>query len=627
MNRGDILKKVLAVLMVGAAFLLVLAAGCRRDRMNVVIIVIDTLRQDHLSLYGYERENAPFISRIGERGAVMDGLSTTSWTKPASASLLTGLHPLRHQAIGRTDALPDEVVTLAEILSKKGYQTNGISANGHVSAEFGFDQGFDQLRVVKRPGDDSHANSHLVNSILLPAVGKLRSPFFLYIHYIDPHYPYVPERAWDGSELERDLALRRELTFRDLKPSVVLERDPRMMADVIDLYDGEIRQVDGAMEDFFRELDKVGKLKNTLFVITADHGEEFQEHGMMSHGQTLYEEVTRVPLIFYAPGRVVPGRRQGTAILEDVMPTVLEMLSISVDSQGGSRRRTFDGISVAGVLKGEDPAVPDRGILLHLDYIEPTPASEGIARTSLAFLDAGRKLVFTRFPFRKELFDLNADPGESRNLLVSASADGVKLREKLLEMYHRLSRVSLRRRQAEVDEEMKESLRALGYLSGTSSGEIRSIPRRLDAIDLTPDGGFGWERLANQNCISASQLSSEPNLLDGWHYADLKGRWTMKIARFQVANARVGDSILRVNGANWNRVPVRLTVSLGNNPLKTFLIEPGQLKLEVAVPQTEGPLLRFQLEVDKTFSPAATGGHDIRQLGVFIHGFCLEPAA
>lgn len=596
--------------------------------MNVVVVVIDTLRQDHLELYGYGRQNAPFMTRLGKGGAVMDGLSTSSWTKPATASLLTGLHPLRHQAFGRTDSLPLEATTLAEILKAEGYQTSGISANRYVSEKFGFAQGFEQLRVVKRSGADSHANSQVLNRVLLPAVNKLRAPFFLYVHYIDPHYPYAPGRAWDGTELDSRLALQRALTLNDLHPSLVRKRDPQMLVDVVDLYDGEIRQVDGALEALFRELDKNGKLKNTLFVIASDHGEEFEDHGMMSHGQTLYEEVTRIPLIFYAPGLVLPGSRDGTAILEDVLPTVLALLSISTESND-RKLGPLDGISLAPVLTRQGATIGDRGVLLHLDYVEPTPVSQGIARTALAFVDRGRKLLFTRFPFRKELFELNADPGESRNLLanVPASDHANELKNRLMQNYHSLSRGSLKRRTAEVDVEMRESLHALGYLSGNSTGEIRSIPRRIGSIDLSPDGAFGWERLSTQSCISPSQLSAQENLLEGWHYPDSNGRWTMKSAGFQILNGKAGDAVLRVEGANWNTAPVDLSISTRDGPPVMVSVPPGQLKVEARMTAIPAGPIRFQFDVDTTFSPADAGESDVRELGVFIRKICLEPAA
>ena len=622
--RELLLKKLFATILIAVLGILILLAGCRRGRMNVVVIVIDTLRQDHLALYGYERENAPFLSRLGERGVVLDGLSTTSWTKPATASLLTGLHPLRHQTFGRTDSLPDEVATLAEILKAHGYQTSGISANGHISSEFGFEQGFDQLRLVAGLPPDDHASSDTVNRILLPAVSKLVAPFFLYVHYIDPHYPYAPDRAWNGEPLDSRLASRRDLTFRDFRPSLVLERDPQLVRDAIDLYDGEIRKVDGAIEALFRQLDQLGNLENTLFIITSDHGEEFQDHGMMSHGQTLYEEVTRVPLIFYSPRVAKPGAREGTAILEDVVPTILDVLGIEATSAEG-RPVPFDGVSLAAVLAGRSMSLAERSILLHLDYIEPTPVNEGIGRTALGYIDGGRKLLLTKFPFRKEIFDLSADPGEQRNIAPSV-ADASRLTEGMMELYRGLARSPIRRRIAEIDEAMKESLRALGYLSGRSSGEVRTIPRRIDTVDLSADRGFGWEVLGSEPCISPSSVSAESHLLSGWHYPDANGRWTMRQAHFQMANREGLRTRLLIEGANWSSETVTMTASSEGVVLGSASIAPGKLEFSVEVPPWEGNRRHFELSLDRTFSPADRGDADVRNLGVFVRRLCLEPA-
>ena len=194
---------------IATAALLLALAGCGVSELhpktrgaNVVVVVIDTLRRDRLATYGYSRDTAPFLGEMARQGAAFDGLTPAPWTKPATASLLTGLHPVHHQAIDRLDRLPDAAVTLAQRLRGQGYHTLGASANGWVSPGFGFDRGFDTF--LYRDGSKSTA----FNRELLPMLGRLKPPYFLYVHYIDPHAPYAPDAGWDGRPLPAALRSR-----------------------------------------------------------------------------------------------------------------------------------------------------------------------------------------------------------------------------------------------------------------------------------------------------------------------------------------------------------------------------------------------------------------------------------
>lgn len=605
----------------------------RRSRQHsVVLIVVDTLRQDHLALYGYERETAPFLSRLGSQGAVFDGLSSSSWTKPATASLLTGLHPIRHQTVGRTDALPTEVRTLPEILTSYGYQANGISANGHITGEFGFAQGFRRLLYL-RAMDDTNSRAMQVNAVLIPALKNLRPPFFLYVHYIDPHSPYAPLSSWDGSPLSESLrAHSGGLTVEQLLPSVVARRDSQSLRDAIDLYDGEIRQVDVAIEHLMHALRVNGALENTLVIVTADHGEEFEEHGMLSHGQSLYEEVTRVPLIVYSPKLVRPGRRRGVAQLEDVVPTVLAILGIEERSADGSR---FDGLDLSRVLRSREEAIQPRDHLLHLDYIEPTPTNEGIYRGELALLrdETRTKAILGHSPSRKELFDLALDRGESRNLLSSEMSNPVATNAfgRIRDLYNELSKRALTRRRADANEATLKDLQALGYVAGLRQDrEPRVIPRRIEQASPDADGILGWEEGRLQSCVLPASAAAEHQLLKGWHHSDGIGRWTEGTRASVVLRApRSHRSVLTLEGDSRNPRPVRLSTTIGTSIATEVLLKPlAPFQIEIPVVHKPGDTVLVRLQIDQAFHPSvAFGSDDIRELGILLRTICLNPEA
>ena len=456
---------------------------------NVVLIVVDTLRQDHLKAYGYHRETAPTLSRLASEGVLWDGVSPTSWTKPAVASIFTGLHPVRHQAFDSLDRLPDEARTLAERLSRRGYRTLGIAANGWLTRTAGFAQGFDEYySMVDDLKRSRFSTGEEVNSELLPRLKGLQPPFFLFVHYLDPHAPYDPVRDHRGWPLLGRLAARKGgVSIQELRMSEFVERPPQLVEDAIDLYDAEIRQVDDAIGDLLGELRRLGLMDGTLTVVTSDHGEEMQEHGRMGHGQTLYEEVVRVPLVLHGPGNLPAGLRLGSASLLDVAPTILELLRETVPPG------ELDGVSLAGGMVPADaaastasPHLAERELLLHLDL--------DIGGHALALRGDRLKLVLSQKPFRKELFDHRQDPREQASQLTgpAGAASMPALAERLADRYNELSGRTLPRA-TNVAPEKLEAMAALGYVGAGRSVSIRRvIPDRIRPADPLPDGSLGW---------------------------------------------------------------------------------------------------------------------------------------
>jgi arylsulfatase A-like enzyme len=595
-------------------------AGCApAEPDNVVLVVIDTLRRDHLPTYGYARQTAPFLDRLAREGAVLDGVSPSSWTKPSTASLLTGLHPLRHQAIGRVDALPAEAETLAERLKAEGYRTLGMSANGWISAAFGFEQGFDDLMLL-----DSVGSSEEVNRELFPALKDLEPPYFLYVHYIDPHAPYDPPTAWDGGELPAALRAQGPVSVESLDSFSDRRRPADFMTRARDLYDGEIRGADRGLEQLVGELERRGLMKNTILVVTSDHGEEFEDHGRMSHGLSLYEEVVRVPLVIHAPHRIAAGLRGGLASLLDVVPTLEDLLELPDG-------RELDGVSLAGRLTGNLSASPGRGgapeesersLLFHLDHMD----GMGLALTS------GRdKLLLGRRPYRKEIFDLGSDPGELRNRIEQSGPEKVQaLAGGLAEMYNGYTRETLPRRPATIGDKMRGRMAALGYAAPSrKDDDPRRIPRRIVPADSRPEGLLGWEWAESlPSCSRLGDADAERHLIRGWHPAEPGGRWS-KPRGLLILGVPAGErAALVLQGVNHRPDAPRVRIAVDGRPVLDAPVPPGPFRLVAktgSLPADRPAVV--EIVTDPEFVPARHGAADQRSLGLFLGSVCLGPAA
>jgi arylsulfatase A-like enzyme len=595
-----------------AGALLLLGAGIfraffspRHPPLNVVLVVVDTLRQDHLSAYGYARETAPFLDGLARQGVVLDGISPASWTKPATASILTGLHPVTHQAIDRQDRLPDEATTLAETLRSTGYRTLAASANGWVSPTFGFQQGFEKFLLYER---DSVRASDL-NRQFLPKLQRLPEPFFLYVHYIDPHVPYAPQVDWRGEPLPASV---HPLLPAELDATHVRTRPADLLRRAVDLYDGEIRGADLGLAELVGALRGRGVLGRTLLVVTADHGEEFEEHGRMSHGQTLYEEVLRVPLIFSGPG-LRGGTRRGRASLLDIVPTLLDLVEVPF----WRRPSHLDGVSLAGALRSGRGLPSPRGFLGYLDFVD------GV---SLSYLAGDSKMVLAKQPYAKQIFDLATDPGERRNLLGTAAGDRriQDLGAAAAKRFNEYSRGALQRSSATLGPKLEADLAALGYLAAGAPVRARGIPRRIEAPDAAPGGLLGWEPAGEAPaCADLKDPSAGLLTLAGWYLPEAGGRWTAPKATLLLGRPAGGQAHLELRGVNYRPDPTRLRVTIGEKPVldREIAVGPFQIEEPFSV-EVESPVVLSL--ATPPFVPSQHGSADPRTLGLFFESICLR---
>ncbi|MGE5205413.1 MAG: sulfatase, partial [Chlamydiota bacterium] len=300
---------------------------------NVLVIVVDTLRADHLSTYGYSRPTSPNLSRIASQGVLFENaMAPSSWTLPSHASMLTGRYPHEHGARFIDSTLTLRYPTLGEAFQRLGYRTAGFSASTYFfSRRTGLGRGFIhfeddfespaaafpqtyygervekllyRLHVAKdRIGRRSarQINQHALRWI----ESDRRRPFFVFLNYYDVHDPYLPPEPY----LHRFTKLPHPAGPMPLAWDWFARLTPAQRQGEMDAYDGAIQYVDTELGEFFQQLHQRGLDKNTLVVITSDHGEEFNEHGFMDHLNALYRELIHVPLIFWEPGKLPQGVR------------------------------------------------------------------------------------------------------------------------------------------------------------------------------------------------------------------------------------------------------------------------------------------------------------------------------
>jgi arylsulfatase A-like enzyme len=399
--------------------------------------------------------------------------ATAPWTRPSVASMLTGLYPSGHGAMALNNLLVPEAETLAETLARAGYATAGIVSHVILSERFGFSQGFALWDEEEARGHD-HLSTPGVTERALAALDALAAedrPFFLFVHYFDPHYAYLahPEIGFEptahpelrgGEDVE---ALRGRLD--SLGPDEVAFLRAR--------YDEEIRFTDAGFGRLLERLASLGVDDRTVVALTADHGEEFLERGWLGHTRTLYEELVAVPLVVRgragAPGH---GQRVGRPVsLVSLTPTLLELAG--VDAAG----RVFEGPSLAPFVAGGEPPAADN-VFAEVDFRGPVAKQ---ARKK-AVIGPRFKLIRDDRRGRVELYDLTNDPGERRDLARGGPSPAVDALQRELYAFTTRDRPDLGGSADEVpiDAELRERLRQLGYVQGGPS-EAREAPAADEA--------------------------------------------------------------------------------------------------------------------------------------------------
>ena len=444
--------------------------GCQRPPTpNVLLITFDTTRADRIGAYGNSKIQTPALDALADSGVLFDrAMAAVPITAPSHSTIMTGKYPLAH---GVRDnglfVLSDENKTLAEILKEEGYATAAAVGAYPVISRFGFSQGFDLFddnltghledylgeRGPKQRMFFDERRAAQVNEAVMPWLNDHKDePFFLWVHYFDPHQPFEPPPPYD-----------------------------RLYAD--DLYNGEIAYADSRIGHLLDYLKEIGVMDNTLVVMTADHGEGLGEHNEVTHAMLAYDSTLRVPLIIRPPGGVAPKVVQERVATVDILPTVLDLLGIETpDTVNGRSLRPY--WSDAGVQP------PDRQI--YAENLSPR-LSHGWGELRVLY-DGDYKYIHGPRP---ELYDLSTDPDEISDLIGDLPQIAENLKEELeYFMFDHAEGVSSAQ---SVDSEVVARLQSLGYLQGGAQDGHEIIE------ELRSDGIPPQDRVGDINVLSASK--------------------------------------------------------------------------------------------------------------------------
>jgi arylsulfatase A-like enzyme len=427
-------------------------------RPNLLLITLDTTRADHLGAYGYERATSPRLDAMADDAVVFDrAYSTSSWTLPAHASLLTGQYPTTHGALYdrkgalglgdgiqgsekalaryRVNPLSTHSETLAERLAAAGYATGAVVAGPWMMKVFGLGRGFesyDDDEISMQDSTLSSVRGRLASQVSERALAFIEEqaaqPFFLFLNFYDPHLPFgdphglaslfFPGGASAYPRPKRFLSVEEETAY----------------------YDGEIRYMDRYLGRIFERLKELGLYERTWIIVTADHGELFREQATgIGHGKSLYQGEVRIPLIIkYPNGEAQPGRSDRLVQLTDILPMVTgRLIDSATPSKGLERERVFAEVRPSQLTASDD----DWSMILSGEY-------------KLLISSSGKVL----------LFDLSADPLEEKNLAGEEPERVAAMRSELESFQSALPVAKPAEASGQVDEATRRALESLGYL-------------------------------------------------------------------------------------------------------------------------------------------------------------------
>jgi len=442
----------------GQAFLPAWANPVLRDRRSaesrpaLILISIDCLRADHVGAYGYDRATTPSLDALAKDGVVFeDAVSVSSWTLPTHMSMLTGVLPTRHGLRQSQKKFPS-VPYLPNLLAERSYESVGIVSSLLLTPTFGFDEGFDRYyALVDVPA------ARLVDTAIREMAASETGDRFLFLHLFDAHWPYFPpeeliarfgERPKDMSELLKKVIDRRP-------PS-----GPEEIEGLKRLYDAEVFQIDRELGRFIEALKAAGRYDESLIVVTADHGEGFYEHGFWQHSEVIYNEVSHIPLIVKWPGNAPKGRVATVVSQLHIFPTILEAASLTTphDRKGlaavvGSSSNSESALSEI-TWEGNELRGPAMKVAVRKGPLKYVATFEG---------DVNDPEFVSRL-VREELYDLSQDRAEKNDLFGQRDVESFRS-----EVRSFLKDVQSRRAGGSsgaiaLDEQMREKLRALGYL-------------------------------------------------------------------------------------------------------------------------------------------------------------------
>ncbi len=420
--------------------------------LNILIISLDTVRADHLSCYGYKEDTSPNIDNLAEGGTLFnDCRANVPLTLPSHTNLLSGLYPFKNDVRVNSQFVPtDDYPLLAEILKNHGYATAAFVGAFILDSRFGLERGFDLYDDDMSQGiygplqKPVERRAEVVNASFIKWLeGNPKEPFFAFVHFFDPHIPYIPPENF-----------KKEFSHP---------------------YDGEIAYTDSIVGKLLNKMEEMGLMENTLIILLGDHGEGLEEHGELDHGPFIYDQTLQVPLIFHCPGLIPEGRQiEEPVSLSDIVPTILDILGIATLDE-------CDGHSLLNALiyKKKLPQRPIYCESLDVNHLYGWSPLYGITYQ-------GWKYIHAPFP---ELYNLKEDPGELENLYHVNREKVHELTEMLISINEEVSNLGQQLLTPPLDPETMQNLQSLGYISsgGISPGtgdELIDPKERVEVLKL-----------------------------------------------------------------------------------------------------------------------------------------------
>jgi len=453
-------------------------SGCHRDppRPNLVLITLDTTRADHLGCYGYTGGTSPNLDRFAAGALLYEhAYSTSSWTLPSHASLMTGLLPMQHGAqslAGGPDlglgygvrALDERFETLAERLAAAGYRTGAVIGGPALRRALGMAQGFETYSDdLSGPGQKFYGRraEDVADDAIATAERFGDEPYFLFVNFFDPHAPYHPPPPFDRDLPKKDAAAAdRAQAVRKLVESIAEHVEARPVAELdpdigawlsreLAGYDAEIRYMDHHLGRLLDVLAAGERGARTMIVITGDHGESFGEHYYVSHGANLYEDNVHVPLLVHRPGQATADRDARPLSNVFVHRWLLEAAGIAPAEAAGVDALAYVPSSIVLQVQRSDANVRLFGSVLDRDLAAVLKPPYKLIRSSSG---------------RAELYDLAADPGELHDLSERMPARAGELARALADVEAKHPPLYEARGGAALDDDTVDALKALGYL-------------------------------------------------------------------------------------------------------------------------------------------------------------------
>ena len=456
-SRRELLKGICGGVIAGGLTMFPWSSGCRKTSsskpVNIILITLDTTRADSLGCYGYKRDTSPCLDKLANESVLYTrALATSSWTLPSHASLFTGKftssHGARYDPEGplslasaldpnsehyrkhRARTISSQENTLAQILQDAGYVTGAVVSGPWLKKVFGLDKGFDHYADDQITALNGKKASDVTSQALrwLKRIGS--DPFFLFLNYFDPHYPYNPPGEFLHAFLPADGRPVENITSPE---------------DLRALYDAEILYMDYHIGQLLINLKTLGLYDNTLIIVTSDHGELFGEHGQMGHGNTLYQEELHVPLMVKYPGSELGARREDRAIqLIDILPMILNRLNIPFPPG----------------IQGNAP--PD---IAHpiLAEVYPLAFRQGYQGEWRALYEGSFKFLWNS-QGNSLLVNLDDDPRETVNLIDRYGEKARAMEATIEALLASLPKPGPAGPQQKIDEHTREALQSLGYL-------------------------------------------------------------------------------------------------------------------------------------------------------------------